>query len=127
MSRYILDSHILIWWLADAPELTIESKLIIENADNEIYISAASVWEISIKQKMGKLYVSDNLLQIIADSGFNLLSMTAKHAEYAAKLPMHHRDPFDRMLIAQASIEEVCLISHDSIFKNYLPFPLLEV
>lgn len=127
MSSYLLDSHVLIWWLADSSELNEIARIVIENPQNDIFISVATVWEIAIKQAMGKLHVADNLQQVIIDSQFRCLSISAQHAEYAAKLPMYHRDPFDRMLIAQASIEQIPLISHDAIFNSYLPFPFIEV
>ncbi|MFC4952694.1 type II toxin-antitoxin system VapC family toxin [Acinetobacter puyangensis] len=92
-----------------------------------IFVSAATIWEIGIKQSIGKLYVSDHLLQDIVQHGFELLNISAQHADYAAKLPLYHRDPFDRMLIAQASIEQIPILSTDNLFKLYLPFPFIQV
>lgn len=95
MNQYLIDSHILIWWLSDAPELSTEIKQLIENKQNTIWVSVATVWEIGIKQTLGKLKVSENLLTAIANNDFKLLRINEYHADYAAKLPLHHKDPFD--------------------------------
>lgn len=126
MNRFLLDTHILIWWLSDAPQLKTIIKNMLESSDDTFYVSAASVWEIGTKQALGKLNVSADLLTAIRDNDFELLSISAEHADYATKLPMHHKDPFDRLLIAQASVEQIAIISQDSIFEAYMPFPLLK-
>jgi PIN domain nuclease of toxin-antitoxin system len=126
MNRFLLDTHILIWWLNDSPLLKPVIKQMLENNNDSFYVSAASVWEIGTKQALGKLTVSADLLAAIRDNDFELLSISAEHADYATKLPLHHKDPFDRLLIAQATLENMTIISQDSIFESYMPFPFLK-
>lgn len=127
MNIYLLDTHVLIWWISQVEELSPFVYELIKNKENTILISAASVWEIGIKQALGKLYVSDDLLSDIKKLGFEVLNISAQHADCAAKLPLYHRDPFDRILIAQANVEQIPLLSADSIFKRYMPFPLIQI
>jgi PIN domain nuclease of toxin-antitoxin system len=126
MNRFLLDTHILIWWLNDSPLLKPVIKQMLENNNDSFYVSAANVWEIGTKQALGKLTVSADLLAAIRDNDFELLSIGAEHADYATKLPLHHKDPFDRLLIAQATLENMTIISQDSIFESYMPFPFLK-
>ena len=118
--RLLLDTHILLWWLADDRKLTRSARTIIANPDNDVLVSAASLWEISIKVALGRLEVElDDLEQNITANGFRSLPINYRHALTAGRLPAIHRDPFDRMLIAQASVEELRVISHDKIFESY--------
>jgi PIN domain nuclease of toxin-antitoxin system len=118
--RLLLDTHILIWWLADDRKLTRSARAIIANPDNDVLVSAASLWEISIKVALGRLEVElDDLEQNVATNGFRSLPINYRHALTAGRLPGIHRDPFDRMLIAQASVEELRVVSHDRIFERY--------
>jgi PIN domain nuclease of toxin-antitoxin system len=118
--RLLLDTHILIWWLADDRKLAKNARAIIANPDNDVFISAASLWEISIKVALCRLEVErDDLEQHVADSGFRSLPINYRHALTAGRLPTIHRDPFDRMLIAQASVEELRVVSHDRVFERY--------
>jgi PIN domain nuclease of toxin-antitoxin system len=118
--RLLIDTHILIWWLADDRKLTRSARATIANPDNDVLVSAASLWEISIKVALGRLEVElDDLERNIADNGFRSLPINYRHAITAGRLPAIHRDPFDRMLIAQASVEELRVISHDKIFERY--------
>ena len=98
----LLDTHVVLWWLTDAPELGDDLK---QQLDHEpaVYLSPATVWEITIKQSVGKLTDPENLPEIVVDAGFRPLPITAEHAVVAGRLPLLHRDPFDRMLIAQAT------------------------
>jgi PIN domain nuclease of toxin-antitoxin system len=113
----LLDTHIVVWWLADDPTLDDELK---DRLDQEIdvYVSSATVWEASIKQALGKLGPPD-LPEQIRDSGFRLLNITAEHGIAAGRLPMHHRDPFDRVLIAQAQLEGLTLVTRDTHAQKY--------
>lgn len=125
MRKFLLDTHILLWWLEDENRrLSANARAVIANPENFIFVSAASVWEMSIKKSLGKLSTPDNLLVVLKDNNFQLLSITAQHGLAIADLPEHHKDPFDRMLIVQAQIEELTLISEDSKFKQY-DVPLL--
>ena len=113
----LLDTHIVLRWLTDDPTLADEIK---DRLDREVdvYISSATVWEVAIKQALGKLGPPD-LPEQIRNSGFRLLDITAEHGIAAGRLPMHHRDPFDRMLVAQAQLEGLTLVSRDAHVQKY--------
>lgn len=116
---YLLDTHVLLWALTDDSRLPPKIKRILCNREYEIFVSAASIWEIFIKKTLGKLDFQGDLEDFIQTTGFKSLSINFKHAKAAALLPKHHEDPFDRMLIAQANLENLELISHDRHFKLY--------
>ena len=115
----LLDTHILLWWLADDPHLPPAAREAIALPHSEVLVSAATVWEIAIKKAAGRLEVPDDLLEAIAANDFQTLPITAIHAVLAGDLPPHHSDPFDRMLIAQARTETVTLVSVDGRFPQY--------
>lgn len=117
--KILLDTHILLWWLADDERLPSQAAAAIEDPDTEIVVSSASAWEISIKQAAGRLEAPDDLLDALAANDFGTLAITAAHAVAAGRLPAHHADPFDRMLIAQAQIEGFTLVSVDRRFSDY--------
>ncbi|WP_048305680.1 type II toxin-antitoxin system VapC family toxin [Halomonas sp. PR-M31] len=119
MRRILLDTHAFLWWLADDPQLGTKAREIIAEPRNSIFVSAASVWEISIKKQLGKLEAPCDLKNIIEDEGFIPLTIDPFHAEQAGNLPMHHRDPFDRMLIVQSQAEGLTLMTSDAAFKHY--------
>ena len=102
MQRLLLDTHVLLWALEDSPELGEKARRAVIDPRNEVFVSAINVWEITIKRSLGKLRGLDNLTTTVEDTGFTQLPITLFHAEQAGNLPMHHRDPFDRMLVAQA-------------------------
>lgn len=114
----LLDTHVVLWWLADDPKLAtaVKGRL---NADPEVFVSAASVWEVAIKQALGRLVGDDDLAERVKESGFAALPVGADHAIAAAQLPMHHRDPFDRMLIGQAHCEGLTVMTRDRQFSTY--------
>ena len=114
--NYLLDTHILIWALENNSALSQKARDVIIDGANVIYVSTASVWEISIKQAIGKLTVPDNLLDELEIHRFTLLNITYEHAELAGQLPFLHRDPLDQMLIAQAKVEKLTLISNEGYF-----------
>jgi PIN domain nuclease of toxin-antitoxin system len=116
--RLLLDTHVLLWWLADGPELSEDLKGEIET-ELEVYVSVASIWEISIKSAAGKLRVPDGFLEVVGDSGVSELAIRSRHAQLAGQLPILHRDPFDRMLIAQALTENLTLVTRDSAIHAY--------
>lgn len=117
--RLLLDTHLYLWYLAASRKLPKSVLNRIEIAE-VVYISAASIWEAGIKIKQGRLQAnSRNLVAGIASSGFKELPMTAIHSALAASLPEHHRDPFDRMLIAQAMSEPLKLLTSDEILRRY--------
>lgn len=119
MKRILLDTHALLWWLDDNARLGDKAKELISDPRNEIYVSAATSWEISIKKSICKLQAPDDLESIVEDEGFTPLPVSLFHGEQAGILPEHHKDPFDRMLIAQAQAEGLALMTCDSKFPPY--------
>ena len=116
--RLLLDTHALLWWLADEG-LTDQARDAIADPANLIMVSAASAWEISIKKALGKLAAPDDLEDQIYEGGFNALPISIAHAIAAGQLPRHHEDPFDRMLIAQAFAEGLTVVTRDKRFEDY--------
>jgi len=119
MQRYLLDTHVLLWWLADAPDLGPRCRDILADSRNEVFVSAASTWEISIKAARGKVSTPDDLDSAVEDEGFSKLPISLFHGQSAGKLPDIHRDPFDRMLIAQAQTEGLILLTADENIVKY--------
>ncbi len=119
MQRLLLDTHAFLWWLADAPELGDSARKAIADERNEVFVSAATGWEVAIKRAAGKLQAPDNLDAMVEESGFSHLPVTFFHGEQAGALPMHHRDPFDRMLIAQAQAEGLVIVTRDPYIQRY--------
>jgi PIN domain nuclease of toxin-antitoxin system len=121
--RFLLDTHTLMWCFNLSPLLTPRARLIIEDGKNEILVSAASAWEIATKVRLGKLPTGEELAsdlgKYLAQLGFEELPISIDHAVRAGRLPGEHRDPFDRMLIAQAQAEDLKIISNDRIFDTY--------
>lgn len=117
--RLLLDTHVLLWSLADSPELSPDLRGKIVDPGNDVFVSAASVWEIAIKKRLGKLSAPDNLLEVIAACDFTPLPINFAHAAAAGALPPHHDDPFDRMLIAQARDAGLVLATRDRRFDAY--------
>lgn len=117
--RILLDTHIYLWWLQDSPRLTSTCKGLILAA-TDVFVSSATIWEAAIKTKLGKLDTNiDMLVTEIVNNGFTELPVTASHAARVVHLPDIHRDPFDRILIAQAMVEPLRLITADEILKAY--------
>lgn len=116
--RLLVDSHVALWWLEENELLGAECREVIQNAD-EAYFSAVTPWELGIKRALGKLTMPDGLVEALESAGFVPLAISAAHAEHAPALPAHHRDPFDRMLIAQAELEELSLVTADQQFAAY--------
>ena len=116
--RLLLDTHVVLWWLTDDETLSDEVKQLIDT-EVEAFISAASVWEIAIKQALGKLVGPPDLLDVLDRSGLLELPIRSRHAAAAGGLPLGHRDPFDRMLVAQARCEGLTLLSRDPQMRRY--------
>lgn len=121
----LLDTHALLWWLADDPELSRDARAAIADPGNAVYVSAATAWEISIKRALGKLRAPDDLMAAISASGFQELAITIVHAEAAGRLPDHHSDPFGRMLVAQVMSEGLTLVTRDGRMADYR-IPIIE-
>jgi PIN domain nuclease of toxin-antitoxin system len=117
--RLLLDTHTLIWWLAGGEELSREALAAISSPESDVHVSAASVWEMAIKRSRGRLKTSADLTRTITEQGFRELPITLRHAESAGSLPMHHSDPFDRVLIAQAKEEGLTVATRDGAFAAY--------
>jgi len=113
----LLDTHVLIWW-DEGRRLTAAARRAIETAD-AVYVSAASAWEVAIKTGLGRLCPTRTVEEAASDSGFLELPVTFRHAERVTELPPHHRDPFDRMLVAQAEVEDLVLVTRDPVFARY--------
>jgi PIN domain nuclease of toxin-antitoxin system len=116
--NFLLDTNILLWWLASSPRLKGEAREAIASSPL-VYISAATTWEIGIKRALGKLEAPDDLEAALVASQFAPLPITVAHSIAAAKLPRHHDDPFDRMLVAQTSLEGLFLMTSDRRLKSY--------
>lgn len=118
--RVLLDTRIFVWWLASDRKLPKAAEPIILDPANEIHVSAGSVWEITVKSGLGQIQVDPALVvAAIAESGFQELPVTSRHAIEVATLPKHHRDPFDRLLVAQSRIEPMHLLTHDRQLAAY--------
>lgn len=115
----LLDSHVFLWWDANDARLGGDARRAIADPKNRVFISVASVWEIAVKRALGKLAFRGGLAKAIIANGFEELPISAAHAERAAELPDHHRDPFDRMLIAQAACEACVIATRDRAFEPY--------
>jgi PIN domain nuclease of toxin-antitoxin system len=117
-ARLLLDTHVFLWWRADSRELKTATREAIASAEL-VFVSAATAWEAGIKVALGRLRIPDTISAGIADSGFEELPITVGHAEAAAALPPLHADPFDRMLVAQARLERLTLVTHDRRLRGY--------
>ena len=117
--RLLLHTHTFLWWLSDWERISESARAAIADPNNEVLVSAVTGWEIGIKKARGRLVAPDNLAAVVEEKRFEHLSLTFAHAERAAALPPHHRDPFDRMLIAQAQAEGLVLVTRDSRIADY--------
>ncbi len=115
----LLDAHAVLWWLADDPTLAPAARSAIADPVNDVLVSAGTVWEIAIKRVLGKLDAPDGLTEALVAAGFDILPIVAHDAERAGALPAHHRDPFDRMLVAQAQRLDALIVSRDAAFAAY--------
>ena len=119
MQRLLLDTHTLLWAIEDNPGLNADARSAIVDPLSDVFVSAASVWEIAIKRSLGRLEAPDNLGEEVSKAGFIELAVTIRHGELAARLPPHHGDPFDRMLVAQAQAEGLVLVTRDRVLAQY--------
>jgi PIN domain nuclease of toxin-antitoxin system len=115
----LLDAHVVVWWLDDDPELAKPARSAISDPANAVVVSAATVWELAIKRALGKLELRADLLRALEEAGFSGAPVTAVDAWTAALLPPHHRDPFDRMLVAQATRLGAVIVSRDRTIPAY--------
>jgi PIN domain nuclease of toxin-antitoxin system len=117
--RLLLDSHALLWWLEDSPTLAREAYEAISEPTNQVLVSAVTIWELEIKRSAGKLKAPRQLLRRVEEENFTPLPITLHHGAAAGQLPRHHRDPFDRMLVAQAAVDDLTLVTRDPGFEAY--------
>jgi len=121
--KLLLDTHTFLWWVAASGELSRKARSAVGNARNDCYLSVASGWEIAIKVSLGKLRIAGALDRFLpeqlAANGFRALAIDLKHTARVASLPFHHRDPFDRLLVAQALEEDLAIVTVDPIFAKY--------
>ncbi len=117
--RLLLDTHVLLWTLLAPEEVWPEARELIEDGAHDILVSAASAWEIAIKRAQGRLDAPQDLAAAVAKQSFRPLPISVEHAAAAGDLPTHHRDPFDRMLIAQAMVEGLTIMTRDPSFEAY--------
>lgn len=121
--RLLLDTHAFLWWLEDSPRLGERARALIGDPEMRVAVSAVSAWEIAVKLRKGSLVIERGDLRDLADQiraqDFEELSITVSHAERAGRLPGHHADPFDRLLIAQAQAEGLTLVSNEELFDRY--------
>jgi PIN domain nuclease of toxin-antitoxin system len=117
--RLLLDTHVLIWWAASDTRVGPDARARIDDRANEVLVSAATIMELEIKAQQGKLIAPDDAVEMISEWGFVPLSITVEHARRAAHLPDHHGDPFDRLLVAQAQIEDAVLVTVDRALDAY--------
>jgi PIN domain nuclease of toxin-antitoxin system len=119
----LLDTHVLLWWLKDTGRLGAETRQLIRSPATSIWVSAASIWEISIKAALGRLELREPFTEVmpreLERQGFRPLPITFQHALAVRNLPLHHADPFDRMLIAQAQCEDLTLVTSDPRIRDY--------
>lgn len=116
---YLLDTHVVLWALSDVPRLTPPVREVLDAPVTRVCVSVVSAWELRIKSALGKLTMPDDLPAQLAAARFEILTITLAHALAAGALPPHHRDPFDRMLVAQAQLEGLTLVTHDARMRPY--------
>lgn len=117
--KLLLDTHVFIWWDGESPALHADLRAAIADAANDVYVSAVSVWEIAIKRRHGRIAFTRAITAAIEQNRFRPLAIAPEHAEHAGGLPPHHRDPFDRMLVAQAVLEQMVLGTQDPMMRLY--------
>jgi len=115
----LLDTHVLLWWLDDPLAMDGRAMKSIADGNNVVFISAAVIWEIRIKQALGKLTIPPDFQKVLEREPFDMMPITVEHAHAVGDLPAYHRDPFDRMLVAQATVEKLTLVTRDHHLKKY--------
>ena len=119
MKRLLLDTDVFLWWLSDDPQLGKVARLAISDPRNQVFISAVSTWDVSIKKSSGKLSAPDDLDAIVEEEGFSKLPISLYHGDQAGLLPQYHKDPFDRMLVAQAQTEGLVIVTNGKFVTQY--------
>ncbi|HXW25321.1 MAG TPA: type II toxin-antitoxin system VapC family toxin [Xanthobacteraceae bacterium] len=121
--KVLIDTHTLFWWVTDDPKLSSRAREILLTTDNEVLVSAATAWELATKARFGKwpqaAYLAANIKDVLDENAFAPLAITIEHARIAGSLAVPHRDPFDRMLAAQAQVEGISLVTADPVFGRF--------
>lgn len=121
--KYLLDTHAFLWFIAGDERLSTNARALIENDNNQLFLSLASIWEMAIKKSLGRLILpepfADFIIEQISVNGFHLLGITFSHVSKIGTLPFHHRDPFDRLIVCQSITENLPVISKDQFFSSY--------
>jgi PIN domain nuclease of toxin-antitoxin system len=117
--KLLLDTPTWLWWLSDVDQLDDTARAAVAARENLVVVSAATIWEVVVKRARGKLRFDGDPVPLVAEGGFEPLSISLAHAAAAGGLPPHHRDPFDRMLVAQAQIEGLTVVTRDPAFGRY--------
>ncbi|NPV53382.1 MAG: type II toxin-antitoxin system VapC family toxin [Firmicutes bacterium] len=121
--KALLDTHTFLWWITDDPRLSLHARKVISDGENELFFSAASGWEIAIKARLGKLHLTDELESFIpaqlSANAISILPVYLSHTLHVYSLPYHHRDPFDRLLVAQAQVENLPILTADPQISLY--------
>ncbi len=123
--KYLLDTHVIIWWLTEPLKIKKKARQIIADPNNSLFVSAASIWELAIKSKLGRIKLPYNLIETLNHERIQLLEISGQHALATIDLPLIHQDPFDRMLIAQAKYEDLILMTHDRVLQKYVVTSIL--
>ena len=116
--NYLLDTHVMLWWLTGR-ELAPEAVEVLDQLENNVFVSPVSAWELHVKAAKGLLTIDGSLPEALFECGFEILNVAWSHAVAAAELPPHHKDPVDRLLIGQAMVESATLITRDAVFGQY--------
>lgn len=117
--NYLLDTHVILWWLTDPKSISLKARKVISDKEERIYISSASCWEMAIKKGIGRLKFPTNILEILTGEGFEIIPITANESLSVSDLPLIHQDPFDRILIVQAKLNDMILITRDETIMQY--------
>ena len=121
--QYLIDTHVFLWFVSNAKELSQTAKILLEDKNNEVFLSIASLWEISIKTALGKLTIDgsyESVIDDVNDNSIEILPINFAHTVKQNRLFFHHRDPFDRIMVSQAIVENMDFISADAVFDDYL-------
>lgn len=117
--QLLLDTHTLLWAMQDSKSLSQKARKAISSEENAVFVSMATLWELSIKKSLKKIKLPKQFNQTVIEAGYELIPITPEHIDFLTTLPLHHRDPFDRLLIAQAKCEEMTLVSNDRLIVKY--------
>jgi PIN domain nuclease of toxin-antitoxin system len=117
--RLLLDTHAALWWLSDDERFGAEATRQVADPTNQVLLSAAVVWEVALKRSLGKLEAPADFVATMLSAGAHAVAVTVEHAAAVERLPWHHRDPFDRMLVAQAELERAAIVSRDPALRPY--------